>query len=856
MLVVSSELEVGINSVKADPDTPDDRVPIEWAVVIVGGYNYYRDLSYNAIQRIEKIMQGRGVPYNVFQDDDISAPADNPPAGKYALQYANGSLKYQVIVLICDYDLSDSATVNQIYIDWAVGNGTNAVLFNRVAEALPELLRLTAGDIDWSYGGVLTSNIVCKTFNDGIKEYAEGSIISLGASLYFHAIIQESFGMTVWFNKTWTSNWSLGMANTTYGDGNVWYLGYSLNEFAMEYSAARYPVSWAEWGMDFWGHSINFALNNAEKIPVKIMPYKQWKGAWIIRVDTDTYYWKNGFMPPESVLQSGWVYDYQFCVLGYGRANGVGDLMLADGAPSGYGGIPSIEVMHTSVTGVLQTNFSFKTYEAVVYNSTDEGDYDRIKLDFNENMDFADDTEYRIWENMTYPTVMGKLYWCRIMPNAAQPQSINVAWWQTPMLMQDEGTNLPKWKQYGADYGLAYSFHGWQHVSLSPGGSSYVMWNGTHFLLNATYVEEKYVASRYWMKEKFEGTGYGFEEDQVVISHPFNNHPPEVDQVIDSLPWVLFQYDGAEPYVGFGKKSATSKYTLTSANDEQIDQYTRFTVFEDIVKTLYPVISTFAHGIQYNTSFSFPPYSDAIKPANPREAFDFWLNAKYMLENTYNAYYKSDKITLEFKANSTLQDYVWRFPLQLNGKQFISFSDNCSIGELKHTDSDYVYIEFSQGPGAQRLEVTYGTPTPTVTVTVSDVYPPNSGTTSPASGTYEVAENSVFSITANPSAGYIFDHWELDGVNVGSANPYSFNVTTSSHSIGAFCVLVGDVNVDGVVDIVDASLISSHWYPGPPLGPLGYDASCDINSDGVINILDGSTVSAYWTGPPKGPLAP
>jgi hypothetical protein len=543
--------------------------------------------------------------------------------------------------------------------------------------------------------------------------------------------------------------------------------------------------------------------------------------------------------------------------LGYGRTwGGIGDLTLADGAPSGYAGIPSSKVMHTSVTGVLQTNFSSRTYEAIIYNSTDGGDYDRLKLDFDENMDFADDTEYRIWENMTYPTVQGKLYWSKITPDASQPQRINIGWWQTPMLMQDENTNLPKWKQYGSDYGLVYSFHGWQHVGLNPGGSSYPMWNGTHFLLNTTYIEEKFNAARYWMKEKFEGTGSGFEEDQVVISHPFNSHPSEVDQVIDSLPWVLFQYDGAEAYVGFGKKSATSKYMLVSANEEMFCEFTRFAAIEDMVKTLYPVVSTFAHGLSYNTTFSFPPYSNSITPANSLDAFEFWLNAKYMLENTFNAYYKSDKIILEFKANSTLQDYVWRFPIQLNGKQFSTFSDNRSVGEVKYTDSDYVYIEFSQGSGAQRLEVTYGTPTPTVTVTVSDVYPPNSGTTSPASGTYEVAENSVFSITANPSAGYTFDHWELDGVNVGSANPYSFNVSTSSHNISAFCVLMGDVNVDGAVDIVDAALISSHWYPGPPLGPLGYDAGCDINSDGQIGILDASIVSAYWTGPPKGPLAP
>ncbi len=66
----------------------------------------------------------------------------------------------------------------------------------------------------------------------------------------------------------------------------------------------------------------------------------------------------------------------------------------------------------------------------------------------------------------------------------------------------------------------------------------------------------------------------------------------------------------------------------------------------------------------------------------------------------------------------------------------------------------------------------------------------------------------------------------------------------------------GDVNTDGVVNVTDAAGVSAHWYPGPPIGPLGYDPNFDINNDGLINVNDAAIVSAYWTGPPKGPLAP
>jgi hypothetical protein len=68
-------------------------------------------------------------------------------------------------------------------------------------------------------------------------------------------------------------------------------------------------------------------------------------------------------------------------------------------------------------------------------------------------------------------------------------------------------------------------------------------------------------------------------------------------------------------------------------------------------------------------------------------------------------------------------------------------------------------------------------------------------------------------------------------------------------------VTPGDVNADGVVNIVDSAGISAHWYPGPPIGPLGYHVDFDVNEDGKIGIQDAALVSAYWTGPPKGPLA-
>lgn len=56
----------------------------------------------------------------------------------------------------------------------------------------------------------------------------------------------------------------------------------------------------------------------------------------------------------------------------------------------------------------------------------------------------------------------------------------------------------------------------------------------------------------------------------------------------------------------------------------------------------------------------------------------------------------------------------------------------------------------------------------------------------------------------------------------------------------------GDTNGDGIVDIFDIGVISAHWYPGPPEGPLGYGKDADINLDGSVDIFDIGIASGNW----------
>lgn len=64
--------------------------------------------------------------------------------------------------------------------------------------------------------------------------------------------------------------------------------------------------------------------------------------------------------------------------------------------------------------------------------------------------------------------------------------------------------------------------------------------------------------------------------------------------------------------------------------------------------------------------------------------------------------------------------------------------------------------------------------------------------------------------------------------------------------VAILVTISGDANGDRIVDIFDIGTISAHWYPGPPIGPSGYDANADINNDGAIDIFDIGITSANW----------
>ena len=57
--------------------------------------------------------------------------------------------------------------------------------------------------------------------------------------------------------------------------------------------------------------------------------------------------------------------------------------------------------------------------------------------------------------------------------------------------------------------------------------------------------------------------------------------------------------------------------------------------------------------------------------------------------------------------------------------------------------------------------------------------------------------------------------------------------------------VMGDVNGDGHVNILDAVVLSLAWS-GKPSDPQ-WNIKTDLNHDGIINLLDGVRASVNWT---------
>jgi len=84
-----------------------------------------------------------------------------------------------------------------------------------------------------------------------------------------------------------------------------------------------------------------------------------------------------------------------------------------------------------------------------------------------------------------------------------------------------------------------------------------------------------------------------------------------------------------------------------------------------------------------------------------------------------------------------------------------------------NTNGTHYFIYFEFNLSIHEISIEFAPVNYTLTITTT-----TGGTTNPVPGTYTYAVNSTVQVTAIPDANYLFDHWELGGINVGSTNAY------------------------------------------------------------------------------------
>jgi hypothetical protein len=127
------------------------------------------------------------------------------------------------------------------------------------------------------------------------------------------------------------------------------------------------------------------------------------------------------------------------------------------------------------------------------------------------------------------------------------------------------------------------------------------------------------------------------------------------------------------------------------------------------------------------------------------------------------------------------------------GEDWYDESSNVTLNAPAVSDYNFGYWGVngvSRGSGVNAITVYMNAPqtvtahytriiTYTLTITTTD-----GGTTDPEPGTYNYTAGSTVQVTAISNVNYVFDHWELDNVDVGSVNPYTVTMD-KNHTLKA-----------------------------------------------------------------------
>jgi parallel beta-helix repeat protein len=148
----------------------------------------------------------------------------------------------------------------------------------------------------------------------------------------------------------------------------------------------------------------------------------------------------------------------------------------------------------------------------------------------------------------------------------------------------------------------------------------------------------------------------------------------------------------------------------------------------------------------------------------------------HLSESSHNVIYHNNFMNNSIQVYSYASTNIWDDSYPSGGNFWSNYAGvdvkSGPAQDLPGSDGigDTPYIIDADNRDRYPLMYPYGTSPPsmyslTIVATVG-------GTTDPVPGTYFYTANSEVQVTAIPTIDYDFDHWELDTINVGSANPY------------------------------------------------------------------------------------
>lgn len=189
-------------------------------------------------------------------------------------------------------------------------------------------------------------------------------------------------------------------------------------------------------------------------------------------------------------------------------------------------------------------------------------------------------------------------------------------------------------------------------------------------------------------------------------------------------------------------------------------------------------------------------------------------------------------IDKSFVAGRTITAWLW------------NFGDGSAPSNLQHPTHDYA----TKGVYSVTLTVTDNLGNQTTVVQAVDVteegiiyrtltiMPTSNGTTSPVAGDYPISDGQTAIVFFSPAIGYTFDHWELDGENIGLENPIHI-LMSKDHTLTAYSRLIppekGTLEVHSFLDdteiIAEMEIVGIGSYVTPltiDLDPNIYTLKC------------------------------